>query len=157
MQRSALTTYTGESLQDTSSVVLDGLQSSNRRQATLSPGRPLWPEYRIRSVAGNQRCLNHFRCRLRWRCKSPPSPYPKRWPSFASSPTACDETKLDEFTALVPTIGEIRLEAEGRVSWSCGREMPVELAGRALGLILQRLVSAAEQAGERVPAVLKFD
>jgi hypothetical protein len=67
-----------------------------------------------------------------------------------------DETKLDEFTALVPTIGEIRLEADGRASWSCGREIPVGQAGRALGLMLQRLVSAAGQSGERVPAVLKF-
>jgi hypothetical protein len=66
------------------------------------------------------------------------------------------ETKLDELTALVPTIGEIRLEADGRVSWSCGREMPVGQAGRALGLMLQRFVNAAEQAGERVPAALKF-
>jgi hypothetical protein len=69
---------------------------------------------------------------------------------------AVDETKLDELTALVPTIGEIRLEADGRVSWSCGREMPVEQAGRALGLMLQRFVNAAEQSGERVPAALKF-
>jgi len=67
-----------------------------------------------------------------------------------------NETKLDELTALVPTIGEIRLEADGRLSWSCGREMPVEHAGRALGLMLQRFVNAAEQAGERVPAALKF-
>jgi hypothetical protein len=67
-----------------------------------------------------------------------------------------DETKLDELTALVPTVGELRLEADGCVSWSCGREVPVEQAGRALGLVLQRLVSAAEQAGERVPAALKF-
>ena len=67
-----------------------------------------------------------------------------------------DETKLNELTALVPTIGEIRLEADGRVSWSCGREVPVGQAGRALGLMLQRFVSAAQQAGERVPAALKF-
>jgi Helix-turn-helix domain len=67
-----------------------------------------------------------------------------------------DETKLDELTALVPTVGELRLEADGCVSWSCGREVPVEQAGRALGLVLQRLVNAAEQAGERVPAALKF-
>jgi hypothetical protein len=67
-----------------------------------------------------------------------------------------DETKLDELTALVPTVGELRLEADGRVSWSCGREVPVGQAGRALGLVLERLVSAAEQAGERVPAALKF-
>ena len=44
-----------------------------------------------------------------------------------------DETKLDELTALVPTIGEIRLEADGRVSWCCGREMPVGQAGPRSG------------------------
>jgi Helix-turn-helix domain len=67
-----------------------------------------------------------------------------------------DETKIDEFTAIVPTVGEIRLEADGRVSWSCGRDVPVGQAGRALGLVLQRLVTTAEQGGERVPAALKF-
>jgi hypothetical protein len=56
----------------------------------------------------------------------------------------------------VPSIGDIRLEASGHLSWSHGREMPARRAGRGLGRILAALVSEAERCGDRAPAALAF-
>jgi hypothetical protein len=56
----------------------------------------------------------------------------------------------------VPSIGDIRLEASGHVSWSNGREMPAVRAGRGLARVLATLVSEAERCGDRAPAALAF-
>ena len=56
----------------------------------------------------------------------------------------------------VPSIGDIRLEASGHVSWSHGREVPVQLAGRSLARILAVLVAEAERYGDRAPGALMF-
>jgi hypothetical protein len=56
----------------------------------------------------------------------------------------------------VPTIGDIRLEASGHVSWSHGREVQAHRAGRGLAKILAALVSEAERCGDRAPPALAF-
>jgi hypothetical protein len=56
----------------------------------------------------------------------------------------------------VPSMGDIRLEASGHVSWSHGREVPVQRAGRSLARILAVLVAEAERCGDRAPAALLF-
>jgi hypothetical protein len=56
----------------------------------------------------------------------------------------------------VPSIGDIRLEASGHVSWSNGRDMPTLRAGRGLARVLAALVSEAERCGDRAPAALAF-
>jgi Helix-turn-helix domain len=56
----------------------------------------------------------------------------------------------------VPSIGDVRLEASGHVSWSNGREMPALRAGRGLARVLAALVSEAERCGDRAPAALAF-
>jgi Helix-turn-helix domain len=56
----------------------------------------------------------------------------------------------------VPSIGDIRLEASGHVSWSNGRDMPGVRAGRGLARVLAALVSEAERCGDRAPAALAF-
>jgi Helix-turn-helix domain len=60
------------------------------------------------------------------------------------------------FSVEVPSIGDIRLEASGHVSWSHGRDVPVERAGRSLARILAVLVGEAERCGDRAPAALMF-
>jgi hypothetical protein len=56
----------------------------------------------------------------------------------------------------VPSIGDVRLEASGHVSWSNGRELPALRAGRGLARVLAALVSEAERCGDRAPAALAF-
>jgi hypothetical protein len=56
----------------------------------------------------------------------------------------------------VPSIGDIRLEASGHVSWSNGRVMPARRAGRGLARVLAALVSEAGRGGDRAPAALTF-
>jgi hypothetical protein len=56
----------------------------------------------------------------------------------------------------VPTIGDIRLEASGHVSWSHGREVQAHRAGRGLARILAALVAEAERCGDRAPVALAF-
>ncbi len=56
----------------------------------------------------------------------------------------------------VPSIGDIRLEASGHVSWSHGRDVPVQRAGRSLARILAALVAEAERCGNRAPGALMF-
>lgn len=60
------------------------------------------------------------------------------------------------FSLEVPSIGDIRLEASGHVSWSHGRDVPVERAGRSLARILAILVAEAERCGDRAPPALMF-
>jgi cytoskeletal protein RodZ len=56
---------------------------------------------------------------------------------------------------VVPSFGDVRLQADGNVTWAYGRETRPEDAARAVARLLARLLLAAEQAGGRVPAALK--
>jgi hypothetical protein len=56
----------------------------------------------------------------------------------------------------LPSIGDIRLEASGHVTWSHGRDIEPDQAGRGLARLLAALVAEAERCGDRVPAALTF-
>jgi hypothetical protein len=56
----------------------------------------------------------------------------------------------------LPSIGDVRLEASGHVTWSHGRDIEPDQAGRGLARLLAALVAEAERCGDRVPAPLAF-